>query len=223
MRTYPTKILYVVCIATAAQTASADIHWNTYARFVSGGFTNGFELDFVTDLRGYSNPSIYFTYPRLNRSYDVKVVNETYLGDEIYKTNTLLNIQTDLQNPLLNIGSGASNGQSRFELTKRTTIKINHELIGELIHRDSFAVTITNTTDNTDVFSIEGSPASNASIITLDAGSYLINDFCEIVGFEFSEPQSRTVRYAVSVSVVPAPTTLATLAPLGIAAFRRKR
>lgn len=223
MRSYPKKMLPVVCIAALAQIASADIHWNTYSRVVAGGFTNGFDLDFVSDQTGYSNPSIFFTYPRLNRSYDVKVVNETYLGDEVYKANTLLNIQTDLRNPVVNIGGCLSDGQARFELTQRTTIKINHELIGELIHRDSFAISVTNTTTNTDVFSIEGSPTSNASIITLEAGSYEMNDFCEIIGFENSEPQSRTVRYAVSVSVVPAPTTLAAITPLGIAATRRRR
>lgn len=224
MRNLTILMLCIAHLATATQSASAGIHWNTYARFLAGGFTNGFDFDFIAGQTGYSNLSIDFTFPRINdRSYDTKAISEAYIADEIYKADTLLNIETDVNGPALDIGGCSINGEARFELAHQTTIQIRHELSGEFIHRDTYTISITNTADDTQMLLIDGPPLSNTTTLTLAAGTYELTEFCEIIGFETSQPQSRSVRSFISVSVVPAPTTLAALTPLGIAATRRKR
>lgn len=98
---------------------------------------------------------------------------------------------------------------------------ITHEFEGTSISTDSYRLKISQRYDT--IYRIDEPPKSRYTILTLQPGKYSFEESISQFGLEISAPSERRLRSRVVISVVPAPATLALLAPATLLTARRRR
>ena len=214
---------YAAMLTTAllAPLAQADIAWQNDDRMLYAGIID-FDMQNVSGV----NRGAYEVFTSIDRdtgSTYAKVENDFRIENTIYKSETNLQVRTYQTSADILDAGGFLNGGSTLTLTERTTFRIEHQFSGSFTDRDEYIVSLTNNATDTEVFSLDAPPASEYSFITLDAGQYTLVENYSIAGTIIPEPRTRSMYSYLAFNVVPAPASLALIAPAGLLATRRRR
>jgi hypothetical protein len=154
----------------------------------------------------------------------IKVTNDSLVEDNTYKNTSIYHVH----NGDINTGQIDSYANSaintNFTIDQPTTIRIFSEITGFYQSvRDTYLLKIESTTDNATILNLDAPPPNATIELQLEPGTYNLVESHEMFAVNTSRPRIRSFEVFTSISIVPSPTTLATLSPLGIAASRRKR
>lgn len=212
--------LMLVCTKT---TAHAGFYVDTSRHIVF--VANSGELEFMfLDHIGHIEYTQGVDMNHPNSRAAIKVTNDSLVEDNTYKNTSIYHVH----NGDINTGQIDSFANSaintNFTIDQPTTIQIFSEITGFYQPvRDTYSLILKNTTDNSTILNLEAPPPNSMIELHLDPGTYNLVEYHEMAAVNTPRPRIRSFDVFTSVSVVPAPATLAALAPLGIAAARRRR
>lgn len=214
MRTTTTTI---ALFALAAAPTYADITWSAAERLVFAGGDSD-------SSNGASSGMINAYYMIESPAGDsvTKAENEFRIENDIYSSLSFFSIGTLDPNADLPDAQASMSSSATLSLTETTTFRIDHEIVGAFDQRDEFQIQLINLLDDSIAFSLQSLPATNFSIITLEAGDYTFSESYSLNGI-LSSDVNRDFKANVAFTVVPAPASLALIAPAGLLATRRRR
>lgn len=211
-------VLIVAHCAIFISPSYASISWQSGNRFILSG--SG-----VTQSHSAPSGSIEAIHRREHPlgTNITKAKNDFRVENDIYKSTSFFQVRTTHPTVNLELLGSYMDTSAELHVSQTTTLRIDHQLTGHFSPRDQFFIRLRNLSDGSTVFVLDTAPTSEFSLVTISPGNYRFTESYDILGTVMPEPRNRQVTTHLSISVVPSPTTLATLTPLGIATTRRKR
>lgn len=196
----------------------ASISWQSGNRFIlsGSGFTQSYSVP-------YGSIEAIYRRERPLGTNITKAKNDFRVENDMYKSTSFFQVRTTHPTVDLEILGSYMDTSAELHVSQTTTLRIDHQLTGYFSPRDQFFIRLRNLSDGSTVFVLDTAPTSEFSLVTISPGNYSFTESYDIIGTVMPEPRDRQVTTHLSISVVPAPTTLATLAPLGILAAQRRR
>lgn len=201
--------------------SAANISWIAHDRLMFGGI-DGFDFDHSNSAPSGSI-DVFFMIDRPLGDTFIKASNEFRIERDIYKSTSFYQVRTEHPSAQIEAAGAFMLSTATLSVSKRTTLRIDHDLTGYFTDRDQFTIQLTNDIDDSTVFELLSPPTSDFTFITLLPGQYTLSEAYNISGTLMPEPRNRHFATSISVTVVPAPATLTALSPIGILATRRRR
>lgn len=213
----------ITAIAYGTTTANAGIQWESSTRFLAAGNNVEFDLE-ILEHTGAAEFSVGVGMNHPNSRASIKVTNDSMIGSNTYKNTSTYHLQNGPTNSGREDSGASSNLSSVFTINQTTTIQI-HSVISGFFQptRDGYRIIIENIDDNLTVLELNTPPTVSAGTLELSAGSYRFRELHEMIGVDTIHPQMRSFGVFTTITVVPTPSTLAMLSPIGLLATRRRR
>ena len=172
---------------------------------------------------GYFARAAYISEHNDQGTTTAKVEHESLTRDSLIKSTSTFSLHSVVGSPTSPIAGSSINNSFMFSLTSRTTFELLYTAIDQSQIIDRFNLNISSAAGASHFTLSESRQAQGSLRLTFDAGDYIINETSGITALANANPGRWSYSTSFTLSVVPSPSTLAAIAPLGLIATRRRR
>ena len=223
MQSHFTKyIILAIASTTCAQAAAGFAFTNPFRMYGMGirGSTQILQIDGTT---GYFSDSLALTLDNQFGTTSIKMDLESTLQDNIYKSATLINLQTDNLSPREELTGGSTLFFNTFTVDEQTTVRIAYTVENKNDIDSVYVLKLSGPGGTTLIDERIDSDQTGSYTLSLSPGSYLLEDSTIMQGLQPDQFGDWTINTTMSMMIVPTPSTLALLAPATLLITRRRR
>jgi len=218
-----TVIASAAILLATSQTKAGFVVTDQF-RLYGCGVTQGSQTTVDHRERGYHRDLLINTSSNGNGRTSAKIEHESLIENDVYKSKNLINLTAGFGTPRVEGAGGLAISSVQLVVDKITTVRINYEIDIQSGINSSHLFALENESINQEIFLLNALESQSGSVLlTLDPGQYSISDFISHTSNEPGVAGDWTMQSLISMTVVPAPSTLALLAPAGLIATRRRR